>query len=199
MRSALIGLALAIGLGWPAAADSGLPPAESQRWDPVADTVSVTDDPAAPYIAYFTPPYRTVGAVDLAWSMMATRWRATGDVQLSLGVRMVHAGAGPWHIAGWRVTDPQFPPRMALSGTEPAAGSLKPLKTCNAGACRIYEAASFALPLAVLAQAAQTGAVELSIVSQTGRTQSIRFPAAILDDLRAKLALRQTAFADAQP
>lgn len=199
MRLAFIGLTLAIGLVWPAAADTGLSPTLSQRWDPAVDTISVTDDPAAPYIAYFTPPYRTEGAVDLAWSMMATRWRATGQVQLSLGVRLVRPGTEPWDIAGWRVTDTQFPPRAALSGTEFVAGSLKPLKTCSAGVCRMYEAASFTLPLAVLARSAQSGALEFDIVSQAGRAQSIRFPAAILDDLRAKLALRQTALAIAQP
>ena len=90
MRSWCIGLAVAAGLVGPVAADSGLSPEESRRWDPPAHVVTVTDDPAAPYIAYFTPPYRAAGSVDLAWSMMATRWRETGDVRLSVGVRMLH-------------------------------------------------------------------------------------------------------------
>ena len=196
MRSWCIGLAIATGLVGPVAADSGLSPEESRRWDPPAQAVTVTDDPAAPYIAYFTPPYRTAGSVDLAWSMMATRWRETGDIRLSVGVRMLHGGEA-WGITGWRLADPRFPPRRAAASSSQIQASIEPLKpldTCSDSGCRTYEAASFALPLAALDRAALTpdGALEISILTEAGETPSIRFPAAILAELNRVLAAQRT-------
>jgi hypothetical protein len=185
-----IGLAMAAGLVGPAAADSGLSPEESRRWDPPAEAVTVTDDPAAPYIAYFTPPYRATGSVDLAWSMMATRWRETGDVQLSVGVRMLHGGKA-WGIIGWRIADPHFPPRLGSSSRAHASiKPLKPLKTCGESGCRTYEAASFALPRAALDQAGlhRDGTLAITILTKAHETQSIHFPAAILTELSRMIA-----------
>ena len=191
-------LVMAAGLSGPVAADSGLSSEESRRWDPPAQAVTVTDDPAAPYIAYFTPPYRAAGSVDLAWSMMATRWRKTGDIQLSVGVRMLHGGQA-WGITGWRLADPRFPPRRTAASSSNAQAPIEPLRpldTCSDSGCRTYEAASFALPLAALDQAALTpnGALEISILTQTGETQSIRFPAAILTELNRMLAGQRASF-----
>jgi hypothetical protein len=190
------GLLVAAGLSGPVAADSGLSPEESRRWDPPAQTVTVTDDPAAPYVAYFTPPYRAAGSVDLAWSMMATRWRETGDVRLSVGVRLLHGGEA-WGITGWRLADPRLPPRptaASSSHTQASIEPLKPLDTCGDSGCRIYEAASFALPLAALDRAALTpdGALEINILTQAGETASIRFPAPILAELNRMLAAQRT-------
>lgn len=184
VRSWCIGLAMAAGLVGPVVADSGLSPEESRRWDPPAQAVTVTDDPAAPYVAYFTPPYRAAGSDDLAWSMMATRWRATGDIQLLVGVRMLHGGQA-WGITGWRLADP---------GLQASIEPLKPLDTCSDSGCRTYEAASFALPLAALDRAALTpdGALEIGILTQAGETPSIRFPAAILAELNRMLAAQRT-------
>jgi len=187
---------MAAGLGGPVAADSGLSPEESRRWDPPAQAVTVTDDPAAPYIAYFTPPYRAAGSVDLAWSMMATRWRGTGDVRLSVGVRMLHGGQA-WGITGWRLAEPRYPPRRAAVSSSQIQASIEPLKpldTCGKSGCRTYEAASFALPLAALEQAGLTpdGALEISILTRAGEAPSIRFPAAILADLKRMLAATRT-------
>ena len=196
MRSWCIGLAMAAGLVGPVAANSGLSPEESRRWDPPAQAVTVTDDPAAPYVAYFTPPYRAAGSVDLAWSMMATRWRETGDIRLSVGVRLLHGGEA-WGITGWRLADPRFPPRRTAVSALQAQASIEPLKpldTCGESGCRSYEAASFALPLAALDQAALTpgGALEINILTQAGQTQSIHFPAAILAELNRMLAAKRT-------
>ena len=196
MRIWCFGLVVAAGLVGPVAADSGLSPEESRRWDPPAHVVTVTDDPTAPYIAYFTPPYRAAGSVDLAWSMMATRWRETGDVRLSVGVRVLHGGQA-WDITGWRLMDPRFPPRGTAASSSNAQTSIEPLKpldTCNESGCRTYEAASFALPLAALDQAALTpdGALEISILTQAGETPSIRFPAAILTELKRMVAAQRT-------
>ena len=187
---------MAAGLSGPVAADSGLSPEESRRWDPPAHVVTVTDDPAAPYIAYFTPPYRAAGSTDLAWSMMATRWRGTGDIQLSVGVRMLHGGPA-WGITGWRLADPRFPPHGTAASSSQIQASIEPLKpldTCNESGCRTYEAASFALPLAALDQAALTpdGGLEIRILTQAGETPSIRFPAAILAELNRMLAAKRT-------
>ena len=184
-----IGLAMAAGLSGPVAADSGLSPEEFRRWDPPPQAVTVTDDPTAPYIAYFTPPYRAAGSVDLAWSLMATRWRETGDIRLSVGVRVLHGG-GAWGITGWRLADPRASSPQVQASIEP----LKPLDTCSDSGCRTYEAASFALPLAALDQAALTpdGALEINILTQAGETPSIRFPAAILAELNRVLAAQRT-------
>ncbi|MBA4097200.1 MAG: hypothetical protein C0484_10595 [Rhodospirillum sp.] len=187
---------MAAGLVGPVVADSGLSPEEPRRWDPPAQAVTVTDDPAAPYVAYFTPPYRAAGSDDLAWSMMATRWRETGDIRLSIGVRMLHGGQA-WGITGWRLADPRFPPhRTAASSSQIQASiePLKPLDTCTDSGCRTYEAASFALPPAALDQAALTpdGALEISILTQAGETHSIRFPAGILAELNRMLAAQRT-------
>ena len=192
MRSLWIGLVVAAGLGWPAVADTAVSPAEAQRWDPPADTVSVSDDREVPYVAYFTPPYRSAGPSDVVWSMMATRWRATGEVQLSVGVRIVHDGAEPWRIVGWRIADTRFPPRVHTthSATAPVA-ALSPLKTCGDHGCRTYEAVSFALPLAALALE-RGAALDITIVTKAGNGPSIRFPAAILANLHRALGTQQT-------
>jgi hypothetical protein len=183
---------MAAGLVGPVAADSGLSPEESRRWDPPSQTLTITDDPAAPYIAYFTPPYRAAGSVDLAWSMMATRWRETGEVQLSVGVRIVHDGAEPWRIVGWRIADTRFPRRAHApdSATAPIA-ALNPLKTCGDHGCRTYEAATFALPLAAL-RLERSAALDIAILTQAGHGPSIRFPAAILANLHRVLGTQQT-------
>ena len=194
VRSPCIGLVVAVGLGWPALADTSVSPAESQRWDPPAEAVSISDDRDVPYIAYFTPPYRDAGPNDVAWSMMATRWRESGDVQLSVGLRILHDGAEAWRIVGWRISDSSFPPRArAIAASFPATvAALKPLKTCSDGRCRTYEAASFALPVAALEQPSSSidGPLEITIITQAGELPSIRFPAAILADLRRTLGTR---------
>lgn len=194
VRSLWIGLLLAVGLGWEAAAGTSVSPAESQRWDPPADAVSISDDRDVPYIAYFTPPYRDAGPNDIAWSMMATRWRESGNVQLSVGVRILHDGAEPWRIVGWRIADSNFPPRARAIAASSAAtvAALKPFKTCSDGRCRTYEAASFALPVAALAQPSSStdGPLEITILTQAGELPSIRFPAEILADLRRTLGTR---------
>jgi len=191
VRSLRIGFLFAVGCGWQAAADTGITPAESQRWGAPAETVSISDDRDVPYIAYFTPPYRDAGTRDIAWSMMATRWRESGEIQLSVGLRIVHDGAEPWRIVGWRIADSSFPPRIRTVAAFPAAtvAALKPLKSCSDGLCRTYEAASFALPVAALEQPAlpPAGALEITILTQAGELPSIRFPAAILADLRRRL------------
>jgi|SRR5687767_8339876 len=187
-----IGLAVAVGLGCPAAADTAVSPAESQRWDPPADTISVSDDRDAPYVAYFTPPYRSAGPSDVAWSMMATRWRATGQIQLSVGVRFVHDDTEPWRIVGWRIADTRFPPRAHATGSATApVAALNPLKTCGDHGCRTYEAATFALPLAALARE-RGAALDITILTQAGDGPSIRFPAAILANLHRALGPQQT-------
>lgn len=185
---------MAAGLVGPVAADTGLAPADSARWDPPAHTVTVTDDPTAPYVAFFTPPYRAQGSVDLAWSMMATRWRRSGDVALSVGVRLLHDGKA-WGITGWRLADPSFPPRGA--GSFAAIEPLQPLETCTEAGCRTYEAASFGLPLDTLDQAArnQDGTLAIAILTEAGETRSIRFPAPILAELNRMLATKRTSFA----
>jgi hypothetical protein len=196
VRLLWIGLALAVGLGRPAAAETGLSPADSQRWDPPAETISISDDRDVPYVAYFTPPYRSAGSSDIAWSMMATRWRETGEVQLSVGVRILHRSAEPWRIVGWRVADSSFPPRVRARAASPETmiAALKPLNTCGDGGCHTYEAASFALPVEALEQSALApgAALEITILTQAGDAPSIRFPAAILAELRRALGTRQT-------
>ena len=192
MRSLWIGLALAVGLGCPAVADNAVSPAEAQRWDPPADTVSVSDDREVPYVAYFTPPYRSAGPSDVVWSMMATRWRATGEIRLSVGVRIVHDGAEPWGVVGWRITDTRFPPRAHTTHSAMApVAALNPLKTCGDHGCRTYEAVSFALPLAALALE-RGAALDITIVTQAGDRPFIRFPAAILANLHRALGTQQT-------
>jgi hypothetical protein len=195
VRSWCIGLVLAAGLARPAAAETVPSPAESERWDSPADAISITNDPAAPYIAFFTPPYRVQGASDLSWSMMATRWRESGVIQLSVGVRILHAGAQAWDITGWQVGHAPFMVNAAL----PSHGSsLKPFSTCTGGLCRTYEAASFALPLALIEQAAisQDGDLEIAILTRAGEKPSIRFPASILADLCRSLATYRTTSAE---
>src|SRR5262245_40397846 len=194
VRTWCIGLAMAAGLSGPAVAEAGLSAVDTQRWDAPAAAVSVSDDPAAPYVAYFTPPYRTSRATDLAWSMMATRWRETGDVQLSIGVRIVHDGTA-WAIAGWRLADPSFPPRRPAGVMKIEA--LKPLETCTAARCQTYEAASFALPLKALEEAVRNpdNTLQISILTQAGETPSIQFPPAILAELSRALSGRQASLA----
>ena len=198
MRTWCIGLAMAVGLSGPAAADAGLSTDDSRRWDAPAARVSVSDDPAAPYVTFFTPSYRISGATDLAWSMMATRWRETGDVQLSVGVRIVHDGKA-WGITSWRLADPRFPPRhpTGASVQQAAIDALKPLETCTAAGCRTYEATSFAIPLAALEQAVRDpgAAFEIRVLTHAGETPAIRFPAAILAQLHSSLGARQASLA----
>src|SRR5262245_3496251 len=184
VRGLWIGLVVAAGLGWPAAAETGISPADSQRWDPSGDTISVSDEGGVPYVAYFTPPYRSTDPTDIAWSMMATRWRATGEIRLSVGVRIVHDGEEPWRIVGWHIADTRFPPRTLAASPEAPVTALKPFKACRDGRCRTYEAASFALPRAALAQATPDATLEIALVTVAGDTPVIRFPAAILADLR---------------
>ena len=177
---------MAVGLGCPAAADTAVSPAESRRWDPRQTRSPSATIRAAPYVAYFTPPYRALVPSDVAWSMMATRWRATGEIQLSVGVRIVHDGAEPWRIAGGALPTPRFPPRAAQppSRANPApVEPLKPLKTCGDHGCRTYEAATFALPLAALGRASAVPRSKSRILTQAGDGPSIRFPAAILANL----------------
>ena len=192
MRSLWIGLVVAAGLGWPAVADTAVSPADAQRWDPPADTVSVSDDREVPYVAYFTPPYRSAGPSDVVWSMMATRWRATGEIRLSVGVRIVHDGAEPWGVVGWRITDTRFPPRAHTTHSAMASvAALNPLKTCGDHGCRTYDGATFALPLAARALA-RGAALDITIVTQAGDRPFIRFPAAILANLHRALGTQQT-------
>ena len=81
---------------------------------------------------------------------------------------------------------------VANPGLDRAAEAARYLQH-NSG-CRTYEAASFALPLAALYQAALTpdGGLEIRILTQAGETLSIRFPAAILAELNRMLAAKRT-------
>jgi hypothetical protein len=200
VRSLWFGLVVTVGLSWPAAAETHTSPEVSPRCDSAADALSISDGRDVPYIAYFTPPYRSIGPTDIAWSMMATRWRATGDVQLSVGVRIVHSGTEAWRITGWQIEETQVPLHLMVnagSSEQAALQSLKPLSTCSEGICRTYEAVSFALPLAMIQQASllRDGALEISILTQAGETPVICFPAAILADLHRNLDMQQTSSA----
>ena len=132
--------------------------------------------------------------------MMATRWRETGEVQLSVGVRILHGGAEPWGIVGWRIADSSFPPRVRTFAASPEAtiAPLKPLKTCRDG--RLPHVRSGVLRASDRgpgATALEPGAaLEITILTQAGDAPSIRFPAAILAELRRALGTQQTSLTE---
>lgn len=155
-------------------------PEEAARWSQLVDQIKSSNDPADPFASYFTPPFSKAGAANLTWSMMATRWRDTGAVNIQVGIRLVHAGTKPWRITGGRIAGGSLAD-TARSEVFPAK-ALKPLINCYSGACRNYEAASLTLPLSALATGAEHG-LEISVLTEDGEDTTISFPQAIVSAL----------------
>lgn len=142
------------------------------RWDQPEGIVVSEDDPAAPFVSFFTPIYRDEDQV-ATWSMMATRWRSNGRIDLSIGVRLVHADEAPWGVAAAKLED----------GQDLQVDLLNAVKTCSADdVCVQRETATINLPLAVLERGAAEG-MEIRLKTLNGVDRVIAFPRDILDQL----------------
>lgn len=149
-----------------AAADDS---ADLARWQQPPDAVSREDDPDSPFISFFTPAYSSTDKSAI-WSMMAAKWRDTGETDLSVGVRLIHGDDAPW----------TFKTASLADGTKLSLESLPAARTCDAGgACVRREIVTIALPRTALEGEYPTG-FAITIVTGDGEQHPITFPPEII-------------------
>lgn len=164
-------LALVIVLAAPRLASAETDPALA-RWEQPDGVVVQENDPAAPFVSFFTPIYRDDDRI-ATWSMMATKWRSNGQVDLSVGVRLVHDDALPWGVIAAKLED----------GSPLALDTLEPIRTCGAdGACVQRETAAITLSRASLKHGMLHG-LQIRLISANGPDRAIAFPQDILEQL----------------
>lgn len=170
-----LGLALIalLAVGRVAAADES---ADLTRWQQPMDAVSREDDPAAPFVSFFTPTYSNAEKSTI-WSMMAAKWRGTGEIDLAVGIRLVHGDEAPWNIEAASLAD----------GTKLVLEMFPPARTCDSNdACVQREAASVTLPMEALSES-HAGDLSITVVTRDGGRHAVTFPRAIVAALSREL------------
>lgn len=150
--------------------------ADLARWQQPTDAVAREDDPSSPFISFFTPTYSSADK-SAVWSMMAAKWRDTGDIDLSVGVRLNHGDEAPWTFTAASLAD----------GTKLSLDSFPAIKTCTAGGtCVRRETVSLTLPRNALKGEYATS-FAITIVTGDGDQHAITFPPEIIAALAREI------------